>query len=230
MKQPIILYTLAATLTLGACGTGRQGQANAGAIMTGAAIGNNLGGAIGTIVGDNRHGWHGSYRGSAIGSIIGTAAGAAIGHAVSKPRAPKQADTYEYEPERNAPQRRELATPAPALRGLQIRNIRFIDENRDRILQAGETGKVIFDIVNEGNESALNVVPFVAETTDNRHITISPSAMVERIAPGCGVKYTATISAGRKLKNGEIGIHVGVADEYGNEGDWQEFTLPTSKK
>ena len=125
-------------------------------------------------------------------------------------------------------------TPAAASRqspfcNLQIHRIRFIDENRDHVISANESGKVIFEIMNEGTEPVYNVVPSVIETTGMKHIRISPSVMVERILPGNGIKYTATISAGRKLKNGNVTIRLSVTDAYGQEYAWQEFSLPTQK-
>ena len=53
--------------------------------------------------------------------------------------------------------------------------------------------------------------------------------MIEQIAPQDGVKYTANVSAGDKIKTGNVNIRIAVADEYGDEYDWQEFSLPTQR-
>lgn len=53
--------------------------------------------------------------------------------------------------------------------------------------------------------------------------------MVEQIAPHNGVKYTATISAGERIKTGNVTIRVAVADGNGQQYDWQEFSLPTER-
>ena len=50
---------------------------------------------------------------------------------------------------------------------------------------------------------SINVVPVVTETTGMKRIYISPSVMVEQIAPHNGVKYTANISAGERIKDGK---------------------------
>ena len=141
-------------------------------------------------------GWRGGCRGSAIGTIIGTIAGAAIGNAVS---APKQ-EAYGYRIERTEPYKPQHETyPTPSVfDNLRIRNIRFIDDSRDHVISSGEKSKVIFEIMNEGEQTIYNVVPMVTETTGMKRIYISPPVMVEQIAPHNGVKYTATISAGER--------------------------------
>lgn len=218
---------LALALLCSGCGTSRTVSGDPDAIFAGAAIGSNIGGAIGGLIGDANHGWRGGYRGSAIGTIIGTIAGAAIGNALS---APKQ-EEYSYRIERTEPDVPQPGTaPAPsALDKLRIRNIRFIDDSRDHIISSDESSKVVFEIMNEGEETVYNVVPVVAETTGAKRIYISPSVMIEQIAPHNGIKYTASIHAGSRIKTGNITIRVAVADGHGQQYDWQEFSLPTER-
>lgn len=227
MKKLIAWMILPAFLLSG-CATGR-GSGNPGAVMAGASIGGTVGSAIGGLVGENNRGWRGGYRGSAIGTIVGTIAGAAIGNAVSTPR--KQEDEFVEIIERSKvatrQQPRRYQAPAPELR---IRNIRFIDTNRNQTIDAGESCKVIFEVVNEGRTPVYDVVPTVEETTEMKHIYISPSVMIEQIAPGEGIRYTATVYGGEKLKNGEVLLRVTVAAGDYSECDWQEFSLPTQKR
>ena len=58
-------------------------------------------------------------------------------------------------------------------------------------------------------------------------IYLSPSVMVESIGPHNGIKYTATLTAGKRIKTGEIVLRVSVADSFGQPYDGQEFSLPT---
>ena len=150
MKRQIGVLT-ASLLILSGCGTSQTASGDPGAIFAGAAIGGNVGGAIGGLIGDNNGGWRGGYRGSAIGTIIGTIAGAAIGNAVS---APKQ-EAYGYRIERTEPYKPQHETyPAPSVfDNLRIRNIRFIDDSRDHVISSGEKSKVIFEIMNEGEQA-----------------------------------------------------------------------------
>lgn len=221
LKYIVILLSAAIPLLSG-CGTTRSS-----AILGGAAIGSNLGGTIGGLIGDSRHGWRGGYRGSAIGSIVGTVAGAAIGNAVTAPHRSKTDDEMYLEtPPRKAG---SPAFPQPSFEYLQIRRIRFIDDNRDHIISPNESSKIIFEIINEGNEPAYNVVPCIRETSGNKHIHISPSVMVEQLLPHDGIKYTATVSAGKRLKSGTVTFRLSVTDTYGQEYAYQEFTLDTQR-
>ncbi len=219
---------LALIVICSGCETSRTATGNPNAVLTGAAIGGNVGGAIGGLIGESSGGWRGSYRGSAIGTIIGTIAGAAIANAAT---APQRQEEYAYRIERTQPDspQSEIYRKPIADKYLKIRNIRFIDDSRDHIIHSGESSKVIFEIMNEGTETAYNVVPLVTEVSGMKRIYISPSVMIEQITPRNGVKYTATIHAGERIKTGNIILHIAVANEYGEEYDWQEFSLPTQR-
>jgi len=219
MKQKMIALSLA-ILVLCGCGSAYQTTST----LAGASIGGNVGGAIGGLVGSNRH-WDGGYRGSAIGTLVGTLAGAAIGGAISSAQERKAQQGYVVEENHDyAPHPQDAPS---SVSYLQIRNIRFIDENRDHIIQAEEGSKVIFEIINTSQETVYNAVPIVQ--TDNKRIYISPSVMIEQIAPHDGIKYTAHLKGGKRLKDGKVLIHIAIADYEGNEYDWQEFSLPTSR-
>ena len=217
MKKQITVILLSA-LILSGCASGRMG--NPGAIMAGASIGGSLGGSIGGLIGDNNHGWRGGYRGSAIGNIVGTIAGAAIGNALTAPRQePIEEDAYipEVREVRVRKYKKQPQVQRP-LTQLKLRRIRFIDDNRSHVIDAGENSKIIFEII-----------PLVETVGKVKHLGISPSVMIEEILPGEGIRYTASIHAGEKLKDGEVTFRVAVADENGIICDSQEFTLPTQR-
>lgn len=86
---------------------------------------------------------------------------------------------------------------------IEIRNARFVDDNEDGVLSRGETGKVIFEVMNRGQQTLYDVVPSVVLGSRNRHIAISPSIHVESIAPGQGIRYTAMVKADRRLREGK---------------------------
>lgn len=159
--------------------------------------------------------------GASIGGNVGGAIGGLIGESNRGWRGG-------YRVERTQPSRPQPQYSS-AIENLRIHNIRFIDTNRDHTINSGENCKVIFEIINEGNRTAFNVVPVVAEITGMKRIYISPSVMIEQIKPHEGVKYTASINAGERIKTGEVIIRVAVADENGQEYDWQEFSLPTQR-
>ena len=228
MKKQITVILLSA-LILSGCASGRMG--NPGAIMAGASIGGSLGGSIGGLIGDNNHGWRGGYRGSAIGNIVGTIAGAAIGNALTAPRQePIEEDAYipEVREVRVRKYKKQPQVQRP-LTQLKLCRIRFIDDNRSHVIDAGENSKIIFEIMNEGRNPVYNIVPLVETVGKVKHLGISPSVMIEEILPGEGIRYTASIHAGEKLKDGEVTFRVAVADENGIICDSQESTLPTQR-
>lgn len=113
---------------------------------------------------------------------------------------------------------------------VELRNLRFQDDNNDNILVRNEMAKVTFEIFNNGTEPLYNVDPIVEETTGNKHVYISPTLSVQRIDPGKGIRYTALITTDKWLKNGNITLKV-----YARQGSRtltaiQEFNIPTRKK
>ena len=227
MKKQLTVFLLS-VLLLSGCASGRMG--NPGAIVAGAAIGGSLGGSIGGLIGDNNRGWRGGYRGSAIGNIVGTIAGAAIGSALTAPRQePIEDDAYVPEVREVRVQKYKKQPVQQPVSQLKLRRIRFIDDNRSHVIDAGENSKIIFEIMNEDRKPVYNVVPVVETVGKVKHIGISPSVMVEEILPGEGIRYTASIHAGNRLKDGEVTFRVAEADENGVICDSQEFTLPTQR-
>ena len=214
MRKQLTVILLSA-LMLGGCASGRMG--NPGAIVGGAAIGGSLGSSIGGLIGDNNH---------------GTIAGAAIGNALTAPK-PDPIEEYAYVPEVRQGQSHSRYKPRTQVQQqmaqLKLRKIRFIDDNRNHAIDGGESSKIIFEIMNEGKKPVYDVVPVVETVGKVKHIGISPTVMIEEILPGEGIRYTATVYAGSKLKDGEVTFRVAVSDENGVICDSQEFTLPTQR-
>lgn len=91
---------------------------------------------------------------------------------------------------------------------LEIKNVSFTDANGDGILEADEEGKMVFEIYNHSDLPVFGIIPTVKEAEDNRHIHISPSILVEQIGPGSGIRYTASVKADRRIKDGEARLLV----------------------
>ncbi len=114
---------------------------------------------------------------------------------------------------------------------IEIRNARFIDSNHDGVISRGEECKITFEVMNRSSNVLYDVQPTVMDVSGNKHIHISPNLHVESIAPNSGIRYTATILADKKLKEGEIVIRVGVTQ--GNKqitSQFKEFVVKTSKR
>jgi len=212
MKNIVCFLVLAMSLT--SCYTTSM-QGSPAAVSAGASIG----GVLGSIVGDRAGGWNGSQ----FGALVGTVAGAAIGNAVTTPRQEKVIVEERY-PEQTP------VEPYYAPTGLRITNIRFIDANRNHVIDAEENCKLVFDIVNEGDVSAYNITPVVEEVTAMKHITVSPSAQISYLPQGDRVRYTATIAGGKRLKSGEAIFRVYTTESNGAVSEAHEFSLPTAKR
>ena len=226
MKK-VLLISVGSLLLLSSCGT-----YTADGAATGGWFGSIIGSAIGGIAG--------GPRGSDIGTLIGMAGGAVIGAAVGQAADEAEQRKYEeYQMARqrnNTDMHRDRSyqdnsgfdatnsgddrlygfgedfTPsAPAVSvGLEIRNARLLDFSRDGELMRGEEARMVFEIFNTSDRVIRRIQPAVAEVSGNKHIHISENILIESIAPGKGVRYTASIKADNGLRDGEAVIRIGV--------------------
>lgn len=235
MKKSALILCFVAGL-LSACSPyGMQG--NPAAVQAGAAIG----GVLGAIVGDRA----GGYNGSQFGALLGTVAGAAVGNAVTTPREDSyEVEEYYIKSRPSAPRygnygRRENSSrydespyyeDMPPASSLQIVNLRFIDENRNHVIDAEEESKLVFDIVNNGDVPAYNVLPIIEEVSGMKHLVISPSTQIAYMPVGNRIRYTATIRGEKRLKEGQADFRVYATESNGAVTEVHEFSLPTQKR
>ena len=226
MKKVLIL-TLSVLLFASSCSTNTTNGA-----YTGGQFGYVIGSAIGGLTG----GWRGHDKGALIGTIGGVVAGAAIGSAIDRAQQRKyENDNRNYDDRRSAdnrsttlPDDRIYMMPQEA--ALEIRNATIIESLRDGYLTRGEECTVTFEIFNTSDDTIYDIYPLVEDATGNKHVNISPNLRIESIRARQGVRYTATILADKKLKNGEIIIRMGVAQGK-NEvvSQRREFKVTTAK-
>lgn len=209
---------------------------------TAVMLGANIGGLTGAVIGSSGSYYH-SYRGSLVGSLVGTIAGAAIASAATAPKKPAE-DVYivetrpyrergyydSYDGSRSSGRMPAYGRYRDGERStdLEIRNIRFIDGNRNHIIESGEEAKIIFEVVNSGRLAAYHVTPVVAEKNGLKHLYISSSVTMECIPAGDGIRYTAVIRAG-KMRRGEAVFHITALDGNGGMIPIREFTVPVRK-
>ena len=113
---------------------------------------------------------------------------------------------------------------------IEIANARFVDENKDNVLNRGELCKVIFEVRNSSKVVLHDVVPTVVEADANPHIFISPSVHVESLAPGKAIRYTAMVKADNKLKDGNARICLSVLQGSKAISKVTEFNITTTKQ
>ena len=172
----------------------------------------------------------GGYNGSQFGALLGTVTGAAVGNAITTPREETyQVEEYYVKTYPSSSQYEHTSSYEPSS-GLRIINLRFIDDNRNHVIDAEEDSKLVVDVVNDGDVPAYNVTPVIEEMSGMKHILISPSAQIAYMPVGNQIRYTATIRGGRKLKTGQAQFRVFATESNGAVTEAHEFTLPTQKR
>ena len=122
----------------------------------------------------------------------------------------------------------ELMAEEAGLPALEIRNVRYVGNGMT--LSAGELAKVTVEVYNNSTSSLYGVQPAVVETTGNRHIFVSAPILIEKIAPGKGIRYTAMVKADRKLKDGTAHFKVFATEKAsGSESNATEFDISTNR-
>lgn len=113
---------------------------------------------------------------------------------------------------------------------LEIRNVVFKDIDNNYSLRRGELAQITMEVYNNTTEPMYNIQPMVKETTGNKHIYVSEPIIVERIAPGKGIRYTAMVKADNKLKEGTACFTVIVRQTTtGKTSEYKEFNITTHK-
>lgn len=124
-----------------------------------------------------------------------------------------------------------IAFDLPVSEPIVIRRAELTDANGDGVLKRGEECTVRFEIMNNSDKTVYDICPMVDDVTGNKHVHVSQNLRIESIAPHQGVRYSATILADNRLKDGEVNIRVGVMQ--GNKeitSQTREFRLVTRKR
>lgn len=166
------------------------------------------------------------YTGHMLGSIIGTVTGAAIGNVLTSPDRASDEDDYD---DGFAGTSRSVIEPVRTSSRLSVRKIRFVDADGDHVIERGENCQIIFLVVNKSERPVYNVTPVVEEVSGMKQLYISPTVSVERIMPGEGIKYTAHIRAGKRIKNGEAIFRVYALEGNDATSSVKEFSLPVQR-
>ena len=111
---------------------------------------------------------------------------------------------------------------------IEVRNPRFVDDNRDGYINSNEVSKVIFEVYNNSSHTLYDLQPIVVESSGVKNLYISPSVHVEQLAPGKGIRYTAMVKTGR-MKNGNATFCLSVLQGNRVMSNVTEFTVMTTK-
>lgn len=232
MKKTVLLALTFPLLMTSCFGPDRQ--------FAGTMIGAHVGGALGSAIFGGGH----SYSGAVFGDVVGTIAGAAIGSAVTAPHqiendyddpgiyerpsdsrydatSSQRKPSYKLEPVRTE--------QSKAVADLKVKNLRFIDQNRNRIINANESCQLIFDICNDGKVAVDNITPYIYEVNESKHIQISNPSVISHLEPGELIHYAIQIKTDANLQPGKVTFCIELADSDGLTVPCREFDLETAR-
>ena len=199
MKKTVFVALTATALLMSSCQSMNQFYG----ATTGASIGGMFGSAIGGVMDGPRGHDLGRVAGMAIGGIIGAAA-----------TAPKTDDgnyrSSDYYYDYDMDDYRQNNDYSPYV-SIDIEELRFVEENNNNALDAGEHAKLVFIMRNTGRDYVYDIAPVIT-VTGTKEIYLSPTAIVKELAPGKAVRYQSEVIATKKLKNGSADFSIGFSD------------------
>ncbi len=215
-KKSVFAGLMASALLLSSC----QSLSQFYGVTTGASIGGMFGSAIGGIAD--------GPRGSDLGTVVGMAVGGIIGAAATAPKTDDgnyRSSDYYYDYDMDDYRENNSYSPYA---NIVIEEMRFVDENSNRALDANEHAKLVFIIRNTGRDYAYDIAPVIT-VSGTKEIYLSPTAIVKELGPGKAVRYQSELIATKKLKNGNVDFSIGLSD-----GDklytLRSFQLRTNKR
>lgn len=215
-KKTVFAGLLVSALMMSSCQSMNQFYG----VTTGASIGGMFGSAIGGIAD--------GPRGSDMGTVVGMAIGGIIGAAATAPKTDDgnyRSSDYYYDYDMDDYRQNNAYSPYV---NIEIAELRFVDENNNRALDANEHAKLVFIMRNTGRDYVYDIAPVIT-VSGTREIYLSPTAIVKELGPGKAVRYQCEIIATRKLKNGTAAFSIGLSD-----GDklytMRSFELRTNKR
>ena len=215
-KNLFVALTATALLMMSSC----QSMSQFYGATTGASIGGMFGSAIG--------GMADGPRGSDLGTVVGMAVGGIIGAAATAPKTDDgnyRSSDYYYDYDMDDYRQNNAYSPFASI---EIEELRFVDENDNRALDANEHAKLVFIMRNTGRNYVYDIAPVIT-VSGTKEIYLSPTAIVKELAPGKAVRYQSEVVATKKLKNGVADFSIGFSD-----GDklytMSSFQLRTNKR
>jgi hypothetical protein len=198
-KKTIFAGLIASILMLSSCQSMHQFYG----VTTGASLGGLFGSAIGGIAD--------GPRGSDLGTVVGMAVGGIIGAAATAPKTDDgnyRSSDYYYEYGRDDYRQNNAYSP---FANIDIEEVRFVDENNNRALDANEHAKLVFIIRNTGRDYVYDIAPVIT-VSGTKEIYLSPTAIVKELGPGKAVRYQSELIATKKLKRGTADFSIGLSD------------------
>lgn len=214
----VILSIMLSLLLLPGCGSMRN-MSSEDRVGFGAQVGSFIGWLFGGLIGEAIN----DENGAEIGAFIGTAVGGVAGASIA-------ASTEE---ETHIVRRSPKYTPSShvLLPDLQIEDI-LLDEDSityNQKIDAGETCRISFVIVNNSFQDALNVLP-VVKLEEGENLELSEPVRIARVAHDTPITYEVTVHASPELQTGTVVFSVRLEEGRGNGTEAETFTVETLGK
>ena len=198
-KKTVFAGLMASALLLSSCQSMNQ--------FYGATTGASIGGMFGSAIGGIADG----PRGSDMGTVFGMAIGGIIGAAATAPKTDDgnyRSSDYYYDYDMDDYRQNNSYSP---FANIVIEELRFVDENNNQALDAGEHAKLVFIMRNTGRNYVYDIAPVIT-VSGTKQIYLSPTAIVKELGPGKAVRYQSEVVATNKLKNGVADFSIGFSD------------------
>jgi len=199
MKKTVFVALTATALLMSSCQSMSQ--------FYGATTGASLGGMFGSAIGGITDG----PRGSNLGTVVGMAVGGIIGAAATAPKTDDgnyRSSDYYYEYGMDDYRQNNAYSP---FANIEIEELRFVDENNNRALDADEHAKLVFIMRNTGRDYVYDIAPVIT-VSGTKQIYLSPTAIVKELGPGKAIRYQSEVIATKKLKSGTADFSIGFSD------------------
>lgn len=198
MKKTIIGISFLSLLLVSSCSYNQ---------MNGAALGGTLGAIFGSSIGGLIGGPRGSDAGGAIGMLIGGAAGTAAVSQIEKSDNNSSTDRWQSAAEQQESSTQQETPDFSSF--LTIDNLRLIDPTHSNSLTVGGRCQIVFEIFNHSDQALYNVAPIIS--CDSKRISISPTAIIESIQPGKGVRYRAEVVCNNRPKHNVVNFNLSIS-------------------
>lgn len=183
----------------------------------GAQIGSFFGWIFGGLIGEAID----DENGAEIGAFIGTAVGGVAGASIA-------ANTVDEVTSVNRSQGKYIPSSYVLLPDLVIEDILLEEDSvtYNEKIDAGETCRISFVIVNRSFQEALKVVPIV-KILDGAYLKVSEPVQIDRILHDDPITYKVTVHASPELQTGTAVFSVHLEEGRGNGTEEETFTVET---
>ncbi|MBQ9576308.1 MAG: hypothetical protein IJV11_05460 [Muribaculaceae bacterium] len=196
MKKTVFVALTATALLMSSCQSMSQ--------FYGATTGASLGGMFGSAIGGITDG----PRGSNLGTVVGMAVGGIIGAAATAPKTDDgnyRSSDYYYDYGMDDYRQNNAYSP---FANIEIEELRFVDENNNRALDADEHAKLVFIMRNTGRDYVYDIAPVIT-VSGTKQIYLSPTAIVKELGPGKAIRYQSEVIATKNTADFSIGFSDG---------------------